>query len=117
VELESHSKVSCNGVCIVLDDLGKNDGGVVLGQENLCNLLGEPLCNGREEVVIPCAESGGGIHHAADAGRAAVVDDHAKLQLDVWHNGLDRNWEDRMMDVAAECFGIVQEDDAFLVTL
>ncbi len=57
------------------------------------------------------------MHHAADAGRAAVIDVHAELQLDVWHNGLDCNWEDRTMDVASECFGIVQEDNAFLVTL
>ncbi len=117
MELKSHRKVSRNGVWVVLDDPRKNDGGVVLRQENLFNKLGEPLHDGREEVVISCAESGGSIHHAADTGRAAVVDVCAELQLDVWHNGLDCNWEDRTMDVAAECFGIVQEDDAFLVTL
>ena len=53
------------------------------------------------------------MHHTADAGRAAVIDVHAKLQLDVGHNGLDHDWEDRTMDVAVECFGIVQ----VLVTL
>ncbi len=117
VELKSHGKVSRNGICIVLDNPRKNDGGVVLRQENLFNTLGEPLHDGREEMVPPSAESGSGIHHAADAGTAAVVDVHAKLQLDVRHAGLDCNWENRTMDVAAECTGIVQEDDAFLVTL
>ncbi len=111
--MKSHRKVSCNGICIVLDNPGKNDGGVVLRQENLCNTL----YNGREEMVIPSAESGGDIHHAADAGTAAIIDVRAKLQLYVRHDGLDRNWENRMMDVTAECAGIIQEDNTFLVTL
>ncbi len=76
-------------------------------QEIFCNTLGEPLHHGQEEMMTFSADSGGGVHNTADAGRAVVVDVHAKLQLDVRHNRLDCDWENRVMDVAAEGLGIL----------
>jgi hypothetical protein len=58
-------------------------------------------------MVISGAESGGSVHNTADTGTAVVIDVRAKLQLDVQHNRLDCDWENRMMHVAAEGLGIV----------
>ncbi len=78
--------------------------------------IGKLLCNSSKKVVISSAESSGGVHHTAGAWTAAVVDVCAKLQLDVWHTGLDCYRKDRTVNVADECLGIVQEDDMFLIT-
>ncbi len=62
-------------------------------------------------------QSGDGVYHIADARTAAVVDVRAKLQLYVWHNGLNHYQKNGMVNVAAECLGAIQEDNAFLITL
>jgi hypothetical protein len=63
------------------------------------------------------AESSGGVYNTADAWTAAVINVCAKLQLGVQHEGLDGDGERRMVNIAAECLGLVQEDDMFRVTL
>jgi hypothetical protein len=60
-------------VCIILDNLGKNDGAVVLRKKYFCNTLGVLLCKSSKEMVVTGAESGGGIHNTTTAWAAAVV--------------------------------------------
>jgi hypothetical protein len=43
-------------------------------------------------MIVSGTESGGGVNNTADARTAAIIDVHAKLQLDVWHEGLDIVW-------------------------
>jgi hypothetical protein len=52
VKLERHSKISCDGPRIILDDTRQNDGRIIFGKEDLGNTVVVPLCNSREKVVI-----------------------------------------------------------------
>jgi hypothetical protein len=62
VEQERQSKISCDGLQIILDDTRKNDGRIVIfGKEDLGNTVGVPLCNSREKVVVSGAKCGSGI--------------------------------------------------------
>jgi hypothetical protein len=99
VELECHSKISCDGPQIILDDTQKNDGRIIFGKEDLGNTVGVPLCNSREKVVVSRAERCCGINDTLDAWAVAAIQFGAKLESNVGHHALDSNWENWAMSL------------------
>jgi hypothetical protein len=113
VELECHSKISCDGPQIILDDTQKNDGRIIFGKEDLGDTVGVPLCNSREKVVVSRAEHCCGIDDTSDARAVAAIQAGAELESNVGHHALDGNWEDWAMSLCLQNLGIIKEDNGF----
>ncbi len=64
-------------------------------------------------MVIAGAKHGDGVHNATNAWTATVVQDGAKLKVDVRHDRLDVDQEHGAVDVRIECLGVIKEHDMF----
>ncbi len=111
MELECHSKISCDGPQIILDNTRKNDGRVYFWKEDFGSTVGIPLCNSREKVVVSCAEHYCGVNDTSDAWAVAAIQVGAELESNVGHHALDGNWEDSAMSLCWLNLGIIKEDD------
>ena len=68
-------------------------------------------------MVIAGAKHGDGVHNATNAWTATVVQDGAKLKVDVRHDRLDVDQEHGAVDVRIECLGVKRNMTCFAVAL